>query len=295
MTCEECRASLVDLVYEEASPEEGRRLHAHLEGCEGCRRELEALRRVAGLLDRWQEIPLPVHPAPVPAPQPAPIGIRSRVISLRRSPGWRIAGSLAAGACWALLSLFLLRGYLVASPLSPMLHVFLGALSAAIGSSLFYTAFGGSWAGPGVTARADSAPLARGVLLGAPITCLLLALGPAPWTVAGFGSPDEVAAAVRPEALAGLYLLYGAGFGFLGLFAGYLVTGRGVWRGSLTTPAVAACLFLMAVAPGLAVVSIPFTAGTYASVLGGSALGGLGGSTLALWLRARVAQRVARG
>lgn len=286
MTCEECRASLVDLVYEEASPEEGRRLHAHLEGCEGCRRELEALRRVAGLLDRWQEIPLPVHPAPVPAPQPAPIGIRSRVISLRRSPGWRIAGSLAAGACWALLSLFLLRSYLVASQLPEMVHVLLGALSAAVGGSLFYMAFGGRWTGAGPTARLEAAPLARGVLLGAPITCLLLALGPAPWTVAGFGGPGEAAAGLRPEALAGLYLLYGAGFGFLGLFAGSVVTGRGLWGRSLTTPGLATCLFLLAIAPVLALVSIPLAVGTYAPVLGGSALGGLGGSTLALWLRA---------
>lgn len=286
MTCEECRASLVDLVYEEASPEEGRRLHAHLEGCEGCRRELEALRRVAGLLDRWQEIPLPVHPAPVPAPQPAPIGIRSRVISLRRSPGWRIAGSLAAGACWAFLSLSLLRGYLIASLLSPVTHVLLGALSAAIGSSLFYTAFGESWTGRGPTARPYAAPMSCGVLLGATVTCLLLALAPAPWTLADFGAPDEVARALRPEALAGLYLLYGAVSGFLGLFVGCLVTGRGLWQGSLATPAVAACLFMLAMAPGLAVVSIPLAVGTYAPVLGGSALGGLGGSTLALWFRA---------
>ena len=286
MTCEECRASLVDLVYEEASPEEERRLHAHLEGCEGCRRELETLRRVAGLLDRWQEIPLPVHPAPVRVPEPGPSGVRSRVFSLMWLPGWRIAGSLAAGACWALLSLFLLRSYLVASQFPDMVHIFLGALSAAIGSSLFYTAFGGSWTRPGPTAYPEAAPLARGVLLGAPAACLLLALGPAPWTLAGFGGPGEVTAALRPEALAVLYLLYGAAFGFLGLFAGYLITGRGLWRRTLSTPVAGTCLFLLVIAPGLAVVSIPFAVGTYAPVLGGSALGGLGGSTLALWLRA---------
>ncbi|MBI3002693.1 MAG: zf-HC2 domain-containing protein [candidate division NC10 bacterium] len=283
MTCEECRASLVDLVYEEASPEEERRLHAHLEGCEGCRRELETLRRVAGLLDRWQEIPLPVHPAPVRMPEPGPSGVRSRVFSPRWLPGWRIAGSLAAGACWALLSLFLLRSYLVASQFPDMVHIFLGAFSAAIGSSLFYTAFGTR---PGPTAYPEAAPLARGVLLGAPAACLLLALGPAPWTLAGFGGPGEAAAALRPEALAGVYLLYGAGFGFFGLFAGCVITGRGVWRASLTTSAAGTCLFLLAIAPGLVVVSIPFTVGTYAPLLGGSALGGLGGSTLGLGLRA---------
>jgi hypothetical protein len=285
MTCEECRASLVDLVYEEASPEEERRLHAHLEGCEGCRRELEALRRVAGLLDRWQEIPLSVHPAPVRVPEPGPSGVRSRVFSPRWLPGWRIPGSLAAGACWALLLPFLLHGYLVASQLPGMVHVLLGVLSAAIGSSLFYTAFGGNWTRPGPSAYPEAAPLARGVLLGAPAACLLLALGPAPWTLAGLGGPNELAAGLLPEALAGLYLLYGAGFGFFGLFAGCVVTGRGVWRGSLTTSAAATCLFLLAIAPGLAVVSIPFAVGTYAPLLGGSALGGLGGSTLALWLR----------
>jgi len=290
MSCEVCRASLVHLLYEEASPEVAGRLHTHLKGCEGCRRELETLQRVTGLLDRWQEIPLPVHPVPVPAPQPGPVGTRSRLLSLRRLPGWRVACSLAAGTCWALLSLFLLQSYLAASPLSPLAYVLLGSIAGAIGGGLCYTAFGGSWPGFGPAPRPDAAPLARGVLLGAPATCLFLALGPAPWTLAGLGGPNELAAALRSEALAGLYLLYGAGFGFLGLFAGYLVTGRGLWRGSLATPAVAACLFVLAIAPGLAVVAIPFTAATYAPVLGGSALGGLGGSTLALWLRAAVAR-----
>ncbi|MEK6299395.1 MAG: zf-HC2 domain-containing protein [Acidobacteriota bacterium] len=52
--------ALVSYLYNEATPEEGRRVEAHLTECSGCKHELAAFDHVRGLLQQWQIDEMPV-------------------------------------------------------------------------------------------------------------------------------------------------------------------------------------------------------------------------------------------
>jgi hypothetical protein len=60
MDCSGLREDLVDVLYDEASPEAARRVEAHLASCGACRHELDSLRRVRHDLSAWK----------VPEPRP---------------------------------------------------------------------------------------------------------------------------------------------------------------------------------------------------------------------------------
>ena len=85
MKCAKARPLLLLLVYDEIEPQPRRRLEQHLERCENCRRELEALRKT-------HERVLSIAP-PAPAPK-----LRTRVLAAAREvivrplppvPWWR--------------------------------------------------------------------------------------------------------------------------------------------------------------------------------------------------------------
>ena len=52
--------ALVSYLYNEAPPEEGRRVEAHLTECSACKHELAAFENVRGLLQQWQIDEMPV-------------------------------------------------------------------------------------------------------------------------------------------------------------------------------------------------------------------------------------------
>jgi hypothetical protein len=52
--------ALVSYLYNEAPPEEGRRVEAHLAECSACKHELAAFENVRGLLQQWQIDEMPV-------------------------------------------------------------------------------------------------------------------------------------------------------------------------------------------------------------------------------------------
>jgi len=54
MDCTEFRDDMLDVLYEEATPESHRRLEGHLEDCAACRDELGALRAVRSQLQSWR-------------------------------------------------------------------------------------------------------------------------------------------------------------------------------------------------------------------------------------------------
>jgi anti-sigma factor RsiW len=59
MKCEEVADRLLELLYEELSPDESRRVEGHLEGCPGCRRKLEGYRRAQGFARALPELSPP--------------------------------------------------------------------------------------------------------------------------------------------------------------------------------------------------------------------------------------------
>lgn len=52
--------ALVAYLYDEATPEESRRIEAHLTECAACKQEFTAFERVRGMLQQWQLDDLPV-------------------------------------------------------------------------------------------------------------------------------------------------------------------------------------------------------------------------------------------
>jgi|SRR5713226_5635717 len=52
--------ALVAYLYDEAAPDENRRVKAHLTECSACEQELQAFERVRGMLQQWQLDDLPV-------------------------------------------------------------------------------------------------------------------------------------------------------------------------------------------------------------------------------------------
>jgi putative zinc finger protein len=52
--------ALIAHLYEEATPEESRRIEAHLTECASCKQELRAFEHVRGMLQQWQVDDLPV-------------------------------------------------------------------------------------------------------------------------------------------------------------------------------------------------------------------------------------------
>jgi hypothetical protein len=59
MNCQQCRERLPDYLDEALEAAERAQISAHLAACDGCRRELEELRKVAALVGSLDELPVP--------------------------------------------------------------------------------------------------------------------------------------------------------------------------------------------------------------------------------------------
>lgn len=55
MKCNEMPENLISLVYDELTPEEAKKVRAHLKSCAGCRKSYEELKQTSGLLSRWED------------------------------------------------------------------------------------------------------------------------------------------------------------------------------------------------------------------------------------------------
>lgn len=80
--------ALIAYLYDEAAPDENRRVKAHLAECSTCERDLQAFERVRGMLQQWQLDDLPV----VRVVRESSSGKRSMVAALKElfwvTPGW---------------------------------------------------------------------------------------------------------------------------------------------------------------------------------------------------------------
>jgi hypothetical protein len=90
--------ALVAYLYDEAAPDENRRVKAHLAECSTCEQELQAFERVRGMLQQWQLDDLPV----VRVVTESSSGKRSMVAALKElfwvTPGWARALGVVAMA-----------------------------------------------------------------------------------------------------------------------------------------------------------------------------------------------------
>jgi len=99
MNCADLRDRLPELAYDALAPEEQTQMTDHLRDCLHCRRELEELRQVRGLLD--------AAPVPVVRVDAAAVYRAAAAAEKRRFRRWRRL-ALAAGAVAAALLLVLL-------------------------------------------------------------------------------------------------------------------------------------------------------------------------------------------
>ncbi|NOZ61077.1 MAG: hypothetical protein GXO74_05305 [Calditrichaeota bacterium] len=56
MKCEEVRPLLIDLLYDEISDENKRRVRSHLETCQECREEFASLKSTSNILQKWEDV-----------------------------------------------------------------------------------------------------------------------------------------------------------------------------------------------------------------------------------------------
>ncbi len=87
MRCDEIRERFVDLLYDErgtpaASPE----LKAHIDSCPSCRKELDDLKALRGVLRTWED-ELPIRPVRLPELRSAPTVHRFSIFKVVRYAG----------------------------------------------------------------------------------------------------------------------------------------------------------------------------------------------------------------
>lgn len=285
MRCEDAREQLVDLVYDELPPEATMALRDHTDTCPACARELRALEATLGAIGAWGQLPIgqPFRPAPaLQTMMTAGPGRHfwSRFTAAFRS--WDFCPSAICGMIFAALTFFLLKDYIAAAELPATTHVFLGVLSGGLCAGLFHIALRGGQRPMGLRLQ----PTAWAVLIAAFLTCLLLYLIPLPVLLmrpplAGLSETGPWGAGKEMA-----YFLMGVAYAAIPFVVAGMVASRRI-RERLVPHAVAgACMYLLVVAPGLAIVCAPFNFGVYLSMLGGSGLGGLGGALAGLGLMA---------
>lgn len=287
MRCEEAREQLVHLLYEELPPEEAAVIRGHAQICSACARELRALEDTLGAIGAWGQLPVgqPFRPATtLQALRVAWARQRRWSRFAQRYRQWDIGPPVLCGIAFAALNFFLLKDYVAAAGLSASSHVFLGVLSGGLCAGLFYIALRGGQA----PARLNPQPTAWAVLIAMGLTCLLLYLIPVPallirpplgWLLEA--SPGGVGKDLA-------YLVMGAGYAAIPFVLGGLVAGRRIRERLLPHAVGGACMYVAAIAPGLAIVCAPFSLAIYLSMLAGAGMGGFGGALAGLWLMASV-------
>ncbi len=280
MNCTECRDALIDHLYGELPPSDAAGVQSHLAACPGCAREVRILQRTRETLDAWCEVPLPAH---LGAAREA---LAAGAVAGRWIPRRWLASPwvpVALGAAAAVITFLLLREYVAGSPLPPMTHILLGVLSGALFGGLFRLALPGhvsQWE-EALRRRWGIGPrrAARGALVCTGLGCLLVAALPLPTLFQAIGfAPDSSLS--YGLGLLGYSAIAAAGAGFA-----VRPGGEGRFRHALAL----ACLYAMAMAPGLAIICLPLTATIYLAALAGSLIGATVGGPAGLVVRHRIA------
>jgi hypothetical protein len=284
MRCQEAREQLVHALYGELSEAEEAALQEHLGVCGECRDELRALKATVKALDAWREVPLPARQPSLASALQAGMAGRWNAVFSSLAP-------VALGMTLSLVSLFLLREYLSANEFSSFTSVVLGLSMGVLFSGLCQLAFKGKeipirWKRGEVRLSLKATAWMAITAIG--MVCVLADVFPVPWVL------QRMAFTLGPRGLAeasfwrGGYFLLGAGYTAIAFLPGGLFAGRRLQGEWLLHILVAACLYLIAIAPGLAVICLPFSLGIYLSMLGGSVVGSMAGAAFGFWMAARI-------
>jgi len=180
--------------------------------------------------------------------------------------------SIAGGTLWALASLLLLRKYLDASAFPPVVHLLLGVLSGGLFAGLCHLALWGSEGRLGGRLERTGWSLkvvGRAALLAIGLTCLAFYAVPPGWVFRWGGLDSSPALG---------YFIVGGIYTTLAALGAGLFVGKRLGQRLLPHALLATCLYVVVMAPGLALICTPFGLMVYLSLLAGSALGGLLGA-----------------
>lgn len=258
MDCRAVQDALVEALY--GALPAARQVAAHCQACPSCAAAWEALQRTAALLAQWPD-------------EPPPAAVRQRVLAQVRAlaaagrrPWWqgglaRTALAVGAGLALLVLTVLVLAPWLPLDAVTPRLLLLCGALWGGAYIGLCRLAFASQEEGLAVAA-------AQLALLALAVATLLLAaaraLGLAAWLPAAGPA------------------LFGGGLALVALGVSSGCSGRWLAVRSAVQALLAACFFLLAVAPGLLMFCVPFTLGAYAGLLlavgCGAGAGVLGGA-----------------
>lgn len=286
MSCREVHENLVHYLYGELEEGEKALVEEHLSGCRICRNELALLKLTFRALDAWQ-VPSPPILVDRILAQLEPGPAHEGAISARR-PLLEPLISIGCGMLWALVSLFLLKKYLAVNTFTPFTHLVLGVLSGGLFAALCQLAFWGSGRAFEERLGLSLTLTARVALLAIGLACLTFYVFPVPWLLQNLlGGPLPVFLS-SDSTLVLSYLLVGGGSAIpASLVAGIALGKKLAYRPGLHA-LLAACLYVVVMAPGLAVICIPFSLAIYLSMLGGSLLGGVAGVTFGFWVASSI-------
>lgn len=291
---------LAHYLYGELEPPQALEVMGHLERCPSCQDEFARLRQVYQILDLWEDL--------TPPPE-----LRQRLLArvaeerAREPFRWReyvssekavfqTLASVACGIIAAIVSVLIVTGNVLTSPLTPQTFLICGVLWGGVYIALFRLALARQRAArPGLRwggARLDLTRLATVVLVALGIAVLstfvfpLLSLADVRDIRTLFGGwlsewPDHA-----------VYFAFGSVVALIALLFPTWLLGDATRLRPLSHGLLVGCVFTIAMAPGLTILCVPFTLGLYLSALVGSAAGSFIGGTVGSWWTLR-ASRVA--
>jgi hypothetical protein len=279
MNCHDIQRTLIDALYGDLSAQARREVEAHRATCADCAKVWTSLQAMHQALGQWPDVS-------------PPAGLRARVLArvatqsheVKPQLWWRqgLAGtglSVAAGLVMMVTTVVLLSRFLVLEALAPRSLLICGSLwgGAYIGlfrltlSEVVWTERPWLSSGLHLARAAGMALLAIGVatllmalLTVLPLESLTTSIIPASWlTFLGGGTVALVA---------------------LGL-SSWGLRGRALDARPILHALLAACFFILAVAPGLLMFCVPFTMGVYLGLLLAVSVGASAGGALGILLR----------
>jgi len=291
VSCETFRTNLEALLAEALPPEEARAMRAHRESCEGCQKTFEEAHDLVSAL------------AALPSPSPRPYivenlersieaerqgtGVGSLWARLQARPACRLPAAAALGLLAAVVSIFAFSQ--VALSLEGLSRTLLVcALFWACGyTGMFDLAFRGSidlHGRRGLNLVRWGERISLPVLLALGVATLgLLAtvpFGGLLWIFSPFDGFSGLA--LEPVPYTGWFLL-GALIGAVSLLLGVNLGGGNGRRSLLLDGVFAGSLFVLMIAPGFAIICVPFTLGLFFTLSVGLVIGALAGGVLGYW------------
>jgi predicted anti-sigma-YlaC factor YlaD len=284
LKCSGIEPQLVHYLYCELSEAEALEVTNHLKECDGCRSELESLKRTFEILNEFKEVS--------PTEE-----LRKRLKErIERQRGWielgnhllreelslRIAFSVVFGIIAVVTSVFTLTRNLPLNNIEPRVLLVCGIIWSgtyiALFGLVFYRRTKGNWLGREISSHLPN--IAQHALLSIAIatilTSFILAL-----ELNGVTDFKTHFINLFWEFHRGwVYLIIGGAIALISFLTSCLLLIRKLKEQSLVHVLLAGCLFTVAIAPGLTIFCVPFMLGTYLSLLSGTGLGVLTGGVL---------------